>query len=431
MRGCLACPQKKWQTFREHDNAVKQRLFVMKNKKNPTNKTKTTRSARWQPSHESDELVFAVCDRFLRQLGVASGSASASELGLKEEKKGAAAAVSHWLKEHWGRPDLNREKIYPLFWEAAVRGFLLLEPPMEKLLADRIGVQYAIDANRQHIKVVNSQGDVASKHVAAAAADTVVDLIEQVAQEKLSQRKSGEPVPAVHLGMGAGYATMLVAQRIARRVGSGVKFPPLVLHAISAGGFLANEPQKAPATYFSYFDRNFLDIECVTLFTETVVWKEDYDRIKTNPGTRRAFERKNEIDIFITSLAAARHEHGLLEQFLARLMEEKLLERETLDNMYKAGWIGDVQFCPYSNDGPLHDICPVRAVTLFEIEELVEFSQQPGKHVVLTAGPCGECGASKSEALIPLLKNDKLNLWTHLVTDTRTAREIMSAEEQS
>ena len=397
----------------------------MKPQKNP----KKTRTTRWQPSHESDELVFAVCDRFLRQLGIASGSISPEEIGPKEEKKGAAAAVSQWLKEHWGRPDLNREKIYPLFWEAAQRGFLLLQPPMEKLLADRIAEQYSITDSTRHIKVVNAQGDVASKHVAAAAADTVVDLIEQVAQEKLSKCKPGDPTPAVHLGMGAGYATMLVAQRIARRVGSGVKFPPLVLHAISAGGFLANEPQKAPATYFSYFDRNFLDIECVTLFTETVVWNEDYDKIKTNPGTRRAFERKNEIDIFITSLAAARHEHGLLEQFLARLMEEGLIERGVLDNMYKAGWIGDVQFCPYSEDGPLHSICPVRAVTLFEIKELVEFSKQPGKHVVLTAGPCGECGASKSEALIPLLKSEKLNLWTHLITDTRTAREIMCAGE--
>ena len=399
----------------------------MKNKKNP-NKSKP-RSARWQPSHESDELVFAVCDRFLRQLGVASGSATPAELGLNGEKRGAAAAVSHWLKEHWGRPDLNREKIYPLFWEAAQRGFLLLQPPMEKSLADRIGKLYAIDESRQYIKVVNSQGDVASKHVAAAAADTVVDLIEQVAEEKRKKSKPGDPAPAVHLGMGAGYATMLVAQRIARRVGSGVKFPPLVLHAISAGGFLANEPQKAPATYFSYFDRDFLDIECVTLFTETVVWNEDYKRVQTNPGTQRAFERKNEIDIFITSLAAARHEHGLLEQFLARLMEEKLLELETLDKMYNAGWVGDVQFCPYSLDGPLHDICPVRAVTLFEIDELVKFSQQPGKYVVLTAGPCGECGTSKSEALIPLLKNDKLKLWTHLITDTRTAKEVMFGDE--
>ena len=399
----------------------------MKNKKS-SNKTKT-RATRWQPSHESDELVFAVCDRFLRQLGLSSGSASSEELGLNEEKKGAAAAVSHWLKEHWGRPDLNREKIYPLFWEAARRGFLLLQPPMEKLLADRIGEYYAIDTTRQFIKVVNSQGEVASKHVAAAAADTVVDLIEQVAQEKLSKCKSDAPTPAVHLGMGAGYATMLVAQRIARRVSSGVKFPPLVLHAISAGGFLANEPQKSPATYFAYFDRNFLDIECVTLFTETVVRNEDFDRVKNNPGTKRAFQRKNEIDIFITSLAAARHEHGLLEQFLARLIEEEVLEREALDNMYNAGWIGDVQFCPYSQEGPLHNISPVRAVTLFEIEELVEFSQQPGKYVVLTAGPCGECGTSKSEALIPLLKNDKLKLWTHLVTDTRTASEIMPGEK--
>ncbi|MDR1384072.1 MAG: sugar-binding domain-containing protein [Planctomycetaceae bacterium] len=395
---------------------------------------KNARPTRWQPSHESDELVFAVCDRFLKQLGITAKNRSlepeeAMELS-REEKKGAAASVSHWLKEHWGRPDLNREKIYPLFWEAAQRGFLLLQPPMEKLLADRISKQYQITDSTRQIKVVNSQqGEVAAKHVAAAAADIVVDLIEQVAQEKLNRVKRGDPIPAVHLGMGAGYATMLVAQRIARRVGSGVKLPPLVLHAISAGGFLANEPQKAPATYFSYFDRNFLDVECVTLFTETVVWKEDYDKIKLNPGTRRAFERKDEIDIFITSLAAAHHEHGLLEQFIGSLVKEQLLDPKTLENMYKSGWIGDVQFSPYSQDGPLHDICPVRAVTLFELEELVAFSQRPGKYVVLTAGPCGECGASKQEALIPLLKNEKLKLWTHLITDTRTAKQILYGKE--
>ncbi|MCL2348814.1 MAG: hypothetical protein FWC50_11225 [Planctomycetaceae bacterium] len=397
----------------------------MKNKREKEN-PKKTRSARWQPGQESDELVFAVCDRFLRQLGLSSASMNPDEFGEIEEKKGAAAGVSLWLKEHWGRPDLNREKIYPLFWEAAHRGFLLLRPPMEKSLADRVFSQFGIKDPTRHIKVVNSSlGDVASKHVASAAADLVVDLVEQIAQEKLSKAKAGGTSPAVHLGMGAGYTTTLIAQRIAQRAGTGVKFPPIVLHAISAGGFLVNEPLKAPSTYFTYFDRNFLDIECVTLFSETVVWKEDYGKIKKNPGTRRAFERKDEIDIIVTSLAAAQHEHGLLEQFLSHLIQEKLLERETLDNMYKAGWVGDVQFCPYSNKGPLHDICPVRAVTLFELHELVKFSRQAGKYVVLAAGPCGECGASKKDALLPLLKCDDLKLWTHLVTDARTAREVM------
>ncbi|MDR1958536.1 MAG: hypothetical protein LBQ54_05780 [Planctomycetaceae bacterium] len=390
-------------------------------------KIKKIRTGRWQANHESDELVFAVCDRFLRQLGLSSANSNPEEaeeaLG---EKKGAAAAVALWLKKSWGRSDLSREKVYPLFWEAAKRGFLLLKPPMEKLLADRMTTQFRGRDFKRQIKVVNSLGENASTHVASAAADVIVDLIEKVAQEKKERMKPGDPPPKVHLGMGAGYATMLVAQRIAKRVCAGVQFPPLVLHAISAGGFLVNEPQKVPSTYFAYFDRNFTDIECVSLFSETVVNSSDIARIKTNPGTRRAFERKGEIDIFITSLAAAQHEHGLLEQFLSHLISEELLDPKVLQNMHKAGWVGDVQFCPYSNDGPLNDISPVRAVTLFELEELVEFAKKDGKYVVLVAGPCGECGASKKDALLPLLANDKLNLWTHLVTDARTAQEIMS-----
>lgn len=390
-------------------------------------KTKKNRTGRWQSSHESDDLVFAVCDRFLRQLGLSSVNSNPDEASEAiGEKKGAAAAVAQWLKDSWGRPDLSREKIYPLFWEAAQRGFLLLKPPMEKLLADRMAFHFNVRDTKRQIKVVNALGDSASNHVASAAADVIVDLIEKVAQEKKTKMKPGDPIPKVHLGMGAGYATMLVAQRIAKRVSAGIQVPPLVLHAISAGGFLVNEPQKVPSTYFAYFDRNFTDIECVSLFSETVVNKDDYERIKLNPGTRRAFERKDEIDIFITSLAAAHHEHGLLEQFLSHLITEELIEPDVLQDMYKAGWIGDVQFCPYSKEGPLDDICPVRAVTLFELDELVQFAQKDGKYVVLVAGPCGECGESKKDALIPLLENEKLNLWTHLITDARTAREIMN-----
>jgi len=390
-------------------------------------KAKKTRTGRWQASHESDELIFAVCDRFLRQLGLSSANSNPEEVEeIAEEKRGAAAAVAQWLQDSWGRPDLSREKIYPLFWEAAQRGFLLLKPPMEKLLADRLAGQFQIRDSKRHIKVVNAVGDTASSHVASAAADIIVDLVEKVAHEKMSKTRPGGPLPKVHLGMGAGYATMLVAQRIAKRACTGVQFPSLVLHAISAGGFLVNEPQKVPSTYFAYFDRNFTNIECVSLFSETVVNHEDYDRIKMNPGTRRAFERKTEIDIFITSLATARHEHGLLGQFLSHLIGEELLDRKVLQNMYDAGWVGDVQFCPYSNHGPLDDICPVRAVTLFELDELVQFAKKDGKYVVLVAGPCGECGASKKDALIPLLANEKLGLWTHLVTDARTAKEIIA-----
>ncbi|MHC4404670.1 MAG: hypothetical protein ACYTG0_33880, partial [Planctomycetota bacterium] len=87
---------------------------------------------RWHPSQESDELVFAVCDRFLAQLGHQYGSPSEAADG---SRRGAAAAIAEWLQEEWNRDDLTREKIYPLFWEAARRDFLLLRPPREQYLA--------------------------------------------------------------------------------------------------------------------------------------------------------------------------------------------------------------------------------------------------------------------------------------------------------
>jgi DNA-binding transcriptional regulator LsrR (DeoR family) len=98
--------------------------------------------------------------------------------------------------------------------------------------------------------------------------------------------------------------------------------------------------------------------------------------------------------------------------------------------MEAAGWVGDVQFRPYSAEGPMDHACPVRAVTLFEPSSLVERVRQPDKHVVLLAGPCHECSRTKTAALIPLLRQPALRLFTHLVTDLKTAHELVIAGEQ-
>jgi DNA-binding transcriptional regulator LsrR (DeoR family) len=105
------------------------------------------------------------------------------------------------------------------------------------------------------------------------------------------------------------------------------------------------------------------------------------------------------------------------------------MSQNVLIKMYKAGWVGDVQFRPYSAEGPLpENVCPVRAVTLFELDELVRIAKDRtnGKYVVLVAGPCGECGETKKNALRPLLANEQLRLWTHLIVDAKTAKELLS-----
>jgi hypothetical protein len=386
--------------------------------------------ARWHASQESDELIFAVCDRYFSQLGGTSREKESehgnSETG--EKHRGAASSVADWLQRVKGRSDITREKIYPMFWEACNRGFLLLQPPAEHHLRKKLENHFALYRYPGEITVVNVSGKNAAQHVTSTAADQIVELIERVWKEKQEEFPNEPEKQAVHLGMGAGFATMLVARRLAYKIRSGAEVPQIVLHAISSGGFLPNEPHKSPSTYFSYFDPALMDVKFVALFSATVVSNSDYENQKENPAIRYSFERRNDIDIIVTSLAAADHEHGLLGQYLTHLVDQRLISRNVLTKMFEAGWVGDVQFRPYSTEGPLPEsVCPVRAVTLFELDELVSIAKDRtnGKYVVLVAGPCGECGETKKNALRPLLANEKLRLWTHLITDAKTAKELL------
>jgi hypothetical protein len=97
----------------------------------------------------------------------------------------------------------------------------------------------------------------------------------------------------------------------------------------------------------------------------------------------------------------------------------------------RQGWVGDVQYLPYSTTGPIGVASGVRAVTLFELSELVEMVKSGNKHVVLVGGPCGHCGASKTEALRPLLEEPSLRVWSHLVVDAGTAEKLIEPAARS
>jgi len=383
---------------------------------------------RWHPSEERDELVFAVCARFLDQLGLQYGSGK-REKGkadlTKADQRGAAAAVAEWLRQKYGHTVLSREQIYPIFWEAARRGFLLLQPPREQDFARQIAERHDVSRFAQDaetIQVVNVRGTEASSHVASAGADLLLSLIKKLGRKK---KERGAADPSVHVGLGGGYSAMVVAKRLAERIYSDLDCPPLVLHALSGGGFLIDEPRKSPITYFTFFDDVLVDVKFVALFSATVVPSEQYEQVISNPGVRESFELAQQIDIVVTSFAQAGHRHGLLNQHLKHLMDTGALKPQDLDRMKAAGWIGDVQFRPYGPRGPILDECPVKAVTLFELADLVAMARREDKYVVLFAGPCGECGETKTEALLPLLTEPKLRLWTHLVTDVQTASQLL------
>ncbi|NQT17070.1 MAG: hypothetical protein HQ582_30210, partial [Planctomycetes bacterium] len=178
------------------------------------------RKPRWHPSQEDDELVFAVCCRFLKQLGRQSNPQS---IGVEGGKKGAAAAVAEWLQRERGRADLTREKIYPFFREAERRGFLLLRPPREEHLAQRIVDTYRVGhspGDDRSVQVVDVVRDEAIQHVTSVGADLVLSLVEEIGRKK----------EKVHIGLGAGYSAMMVARALAGRVRSDPDCPSLVLH---------------------------------------------------------------------------------------------------------------------------------------------------------------------------------------------------------
>ncbi len=404
------------------------------------------KSRRASLTSEDDEFVYAVCERFFQCMK------ESHETGASTAKRrpGPAASVVDWLVRERGRDDVTREKIYPIIWQAFKRGFLLLKAPIELNLRDRLVERYRLrayldptapsdasdvspapdravsdaDAERKLV-VVNVSGPTASRHVGSVAADEIIKLIYRVAAEKKARAvaEGRDPNDArVHLGFGAGYAAMEVAKRLADRADA--QTPKLTLHAISPGGFYIAEQQMDPTVYFNYFIDAGLDVECVGLFSTPVVATEDFNRLQRNPSLRRCFERRDEIDIIATSLASADDEHGLFRQYFEYLRDEKLVDASELQTLEAQGWVGDVLFQPFSSTGALTPKS-YRAVALFTFDELTAFSRRPGKHVVVIGGPCGACGAPKTNALRPLLENESARLWTRLIVDRDAAKALL------
>jgi len=68
----------------------------------------------------------------------------------------------------------------------------------------------------------------------------------------------------------------------------------------------------------------------------------------------------------------------------------------------------------------------LRAVTLYELEDLVRIAGQKNKHVILIARQCGMCERTRAEALRPLLTNPNLKVFSTLVMDAATAKELLA-----
>jgi hypothetical protein len=234
--------------------------------------------------------------------------------------------------------------------------------------------------------------------------------------------------PTVHIGFAGGVLLRKLACAFAKRL----RDPPpdlpgeLVFHAMVAGWNVTN-PVNDPNSFFVYFAGDDLNspikIRFVGLYGPGLYDAGEEFSIRKQRSTSEAFAAVEKLDVIVTSAGTWSCQHSALY----RLYNEQ--SQATFESLTQAGCIGDMLWNPLAENGPI-DLAAIDAsvliLTLMTLDKLDDFIRRQGKHVLLLIAPCSSCGASKAPLLKTILDNDKRKrLLTHLVTDSRTAGELL------
>ena len=199
------------------------------------------------------------------------------------------------------------------------------------------------------------------------------------------------------LGLGPGRATLDFSRCLSELLRSEINVPKIKLFAICAGS-PANHPEYSSTSFFNLFPAERVE-ESVGLFAETVVPSDDFEKIKRRPGVAEAFQSRGEVSIVITSMGDFYDKDDLLSTFLAGT-------GTNLQTLRDRGWIGSVQYRPYSASEPIKENPKeMRAVTLFELEDFVRMADSKNKHVVLIARQCGALRPEQGGRIATLADN--------------------------
>jgi hypothetical protein len=342
-----------------------------------------------------DDVLYHVCALILRE-------------------KLSMTAATKWLMAN-GYPLAKREWPRKMLVEAFDRGLLVL-PRRENLeLAGRIQ-----QASGTHCRVsgVEYDDETAFETVAELAADQVLHLIRQV---HAAGQDIDPPDNQVHIGLAAGGTSRTFASHLARKLQKEQKLPELWLHTLTSGFFVDN-PDSAPVVSLRQFKGIHPKPEFVVLFSAPLVSREEEKTVRELPFTRDAFEAAGELDIVVTSVSVAHHEHSLFQRAITQEDPGRADQRiKALDRQH---WAGDIMWQPYSSKGRLIE-CDVRAVSVVDFRDLVRLSNTPAKYVVCIAGLCAECKSPKDKAVVPLMRcAETRRPFSHLVTTQSTALKV-------
>lgn len=328
----------------------------------------------------------------------------AGEMFLEGQKAEAIRDAVNELQAELNQDKMiSREEVYPLVRLATKQRYFMLTPPERIALQIRLENLFQTPARRVH---------VANSHAIAPVAATAASLLVRLIQDLGNKRE------VVHVGLGGGYTSRLVAFHLATQLRAVARLPDLVFHALSTG-FNESRPETAPITFFGFFEGLASTVNYVALFAPPFVETDQYKRTIRRLGVKDAFDQRGELDLVVTSLGSRSHKHGDFWEFmhLSGSKGPKVLK--------KAGWIGDVQYRPYSATGAIVEDTAIRAVSLLELSDLRQMASSADKHVVVVVGPCGNCTKTRSDAVRPLFQEPKLKVWSHFVMDMGTANELL------
>ena len=314
-------------------------------------------------------------------------------------------SVRDWLSEEYGLSNATREWPRACLARAYEERLLTISPREDLRLGCDLGKGRPFEC-----RIAASEDPDLLPELAAQEVASLIDSVNYTIAEQ------ERPDRSIHIGLSAGRTGGAFAKHLASILELKDSLPQLVFHALTSG-FNPERPETMPAVTLGKFSRLRPEPKYVVLLSEPFVDTRDVASVRRKRFQRDAFEAAKHLDIVVTSISVANHEHSLFTY---------AVDKKNRRNLLHKGWVGDIMWRPYSGTAALLT-CDVEAVCVIGYSDLVKLSQSEHKHVVCIAGPCAECDKPqpKTAALRPFMQPGVKTPFDRLVTTAETAKALL------
>jgi putative sugar-binding domain-containing protein len=311
---------------------------------------------------------------------------------------------------------ISPNAVYRHFKKEAKRGRFSYNPPAHEAL--RTDVMKCFPG--LHVEVVDTTD---TKAVTKRGAEMLGLIVKETRAEKLAKGEEG----SVHMGLSGGQTLRLLSEHFSEHLvqtygnldGKLPKdFPPeLHLHALVAG-LDVRDPTIEPNAMFTHLhltNRVPIEMKFVGWSSPLAVTPEAYDLMMRVPSTETSIREAQKIDIVVTGMGVWEDSNCILHRCMSP-------SPKAMEQLRKAGVRGDLMCQPICKDGPILKPTAIQTMTALKLLDLSRLIHKKGK-VLLAVGPC-QSGKTKAEVL-RLILSFKTKLVTHLVLDSKTAKELV------